>query len=75
MSSDLYYIHAQLEVEQAIAALSMKSNNYVGRFFELFTIPRVRRATIASWTVMLAQQMCGINIIAYALPRPPRTPH
>ena len=31
---------------------------------ELFTIPRVRRATLASFTVMIAQQMCGINIIA-----------
>ena len=35
------------------------------RFIELFTIPRVRRATLASFTVMLAQQMCGINIIAF----------
>lgn len=32
---------------------------------ELFTIPRVRRATLASFVVMLAQQMCGINIIAF----------
>jgi len=30
-----------------------------------FTIPRVRRATQAAGTVMLAQQMCGINIIAF----------
>lgn len=30
--------------------------------FRLFTIPRVRRATIASGVVMLAQQMCGINV-------------
>ncbi|KAI7081587.1 MFS transporter [Hortaea werneckii] len=32
---------------------------------ELFTIPRVRRATQASGIVMVAQQMCGINIIAF----------
>jgi MFS family permease len=32
---------------------------------ELFTIPRVRRASLAAWTVMIAQQMCGINIIAF----------
>jgi len=31
----------------------------------LFTVPRVRRATLASFTVMIAQQMCGINIIAF----------
>jgi MFS family permease len=35
-------------------------SNYFTRFFELFTIPRVRRATLASFTVMIAQQMCGV---------------
>lgn len=58
---DLYYIHAQLLEEAAIIG----KNNYITRFIELFTIPRVRRATLASWTVMIAQQMCGINIIAF----------
>ncbi|KAJ3529202.1 hypothetical protein NMY22_g9097 [Coprinellus aureogranulatus] len=43
----------------------MKKGRYQDRFFELFTIPRVRRATLASWVVMIAQQMCGINIIAF----------
>ncbi|KAI4235958.1 MAG: hypothetical protein L6R40_006326 [Gallowayella cf. fulva] len=58
---DLYYIHAQLTEEADIIGKS----NYVTRFIELFTIPRVRRATLASFVVMLAQQMCGINIIAF----------
>ncbi|OJD40562.1 sugar transporter [Diplodia corticola] len=58
---DLYYVHAQLSVESDIIGKS----NYVTRFIELFTIPRVRRATLASFVVMLAQQMCGINIIAF----------
>ncbi|GAO46983.1 sugar transporter [Saitoella complicata NRRL Y-17804] len=58
---DLYYIHVQLIEEQAIIGKS----NYVTRFIQLFTIPRVRRATLASFTVMIAQQMCGINIIAF----------
>ncbi|MCJ1411395.1 hypothetical protein MMC19_005484 [Ptychographa xylographoides] len=58
---DLYYIHAQLVEEAAIIGTS----NYVTRFIELFTIPRVRRATLASWVVMIAQQMCGINIMAF----------
>jgi hypothetical protein len=58
---DLYFIHAQLVEEAAIIGQS----NYVTRFIELFTIPRVRRATLASFTVMIAQQMCGINIIAF----------
>ncbi|KAI5360081.1 Putative major facilitator, sugar transporter, major facilitator superfamily [Septoria linicola] len=34
-------------------------------FSELFTIPRVRRATLAAYTAMLAQQLCGINIVAF----------
>jgi len=58
---DLYYIHTQLEIEKAIIG----KNNYITRFIQLFTIPRVRRATLASFTVMIAQQMCGINIIAF----------
>ncbi|KAF2243377.1 hypothetical protein BU26DRAFT_570074 [Trematosphaeria pertusa] len=58
---DLYYIHAQLQIEKDIVGKS----NYVSRFLELFTIPRVRRATLASFVVMIAQQMCGINIIAF----------
>lgn len=58
---DLYYIHVQLELEYQY----IKQGNYVKKFIELFSIPRVRRATLASFTVMIAQQMCGINIIAF----------
>lgn len=58
---DLYYVHRQLNEEFAV----LKGSNYFKRFTELFTIPRVRRATLASFVVMIAQQMCGINIIAF----------
>ncbi|KAH8773472.1 hypothetical protein F5883DRAFT_627955 [Diaporthe sp. PMI_573] len=58
---DLYYIHAQLEVEREI----IHGSTYIRRIIELFTIPRLRRATLASFVVMIAQQMCGINIIAF----------
>ncbi|UNI20180.1 hypothetical protein JDV02_006296 [Purpureocillium takamizusanense] len=58
---DLYYIHVQLQVEQEFIG----HGNYIGRFIELFTIPRIRRATLAAFVVMIAQQMCGINIIAF----------
>ncbi|KAI9675417.1 MAG: hypothetical protein M1817_001321 [Caeruleum heppii] len=58
---DLVYIRALLIEEAAIIGKS----NYVTRFIELFTIPRNRRATLASGVVMIAQQMCGINIIAF----------
>ncbi|VUC31002.1 unnamed protein product [Clonostachys rosea] len=61
VARDIYYISAQLDIEQQLTG----KTNYSQRFRQLFTIPRVRRATLASWTVMLAQQMCGINIIAF----------
>ncbi|MCJ1382156.1 hypothetical protein MMC17_005268 [Xylographa soralifera] len=64
---DIYFIHAQLVQEEALieeSGLSVNSNFFT-RFLELFTIPRVRRATQASGIVMIAQQMCGINIIAF----------
>jgi sugar porter (SP) family MFS transporter len=58
---DLYYIHVQLQVEEEY----IERGNIFVRFIELFTIPRIRRATLASFVVMIAQQMCGINIMAF----------
>lgn len=58
---DLNSIHAQLMVERE----AIHGSTYITRFIELFTIPRIRRATLASFVVMIAQQMCGINIIAF----------
>jgi len=64
---DLYYIHAQLIQEDILVEESAVAThgNFFTRFIELFTIPRIRRATQASGIVMIAQQMCGINIIAF----------
>ena len=58
---DLYYIHAQLVYEEQLLEESglSKSNNMLTRVIEIFTVPRLRRATQASGIVMLAQQMCG----------------
>ncbi|KAF1918882.1 D-xylose-proton symporter [Ampelomyces quisqualis] len=64
---DLYYTHALLVQEDVLikeAGLSPKSNFFT-RFVELFTIPRIRRATLAAFVVMISQQLCGINIIAF----------
>ncbi|CAG8214630.1 unnamed protein product [Penicillium salamii] len=64
---DLYRIHAQLEMEKQLineAGFSESDNMFV-RFVELFTVPRLRRAVQASGIVMIAQQMCGINIISF----------
>ncbi|CDS01785.1 hypothetical protein, partial [Sporisorium scitamineum] len=46
---DLYYIHVQLMEESKI----IRGETYVKRFMELFTIPRVRRATVGATVVML----------------------
>ncbi|KAF7307941.1 MFS domain-containing protein [Mycena kentingensis (nom. inval.)] len=55
---DLYYIHVTLEAEKEIA----RGRN---RLVEMFTIPRNRNATLASFIVMFGQQFCGVNVIAY----------
>jgi sugar porter (SP) family MFS transporter len=64
---DLYYAHALLRQEEILIQQSGVSTggNVFTRFVELFTIPRIRRATQASGIVMIGQQMCGINIIAF----------
>jgi hypothetical protein len=58
---ELYYIHAQMVQEEILvqeAGLPVHANMFT-RFVEIFTIPRLRRATQASGIVMIAQQMCG----------------
>ncbi|KAL8727745.1 MAG: hypothetical protein Q9166_005858 [cf. Caloplaca sp. 2 TL-2023] len=74
---DLYYIHAQVQLEELILGIDpdimisegkehySNSGRYANRFIQLFTIPRIRRATLAAFVVMIAQQMCGINIMAF----------
>lgn len=57
---DLYYIHILLEQEKMhIRDAGYTSNNMFSRFLQLFTVPRIRRATWASGIVMISQQMCG----------------
>lgn len=55
---DIYYAHVQLVEEEALKKTSRKYG-MAGRFIELFSVPRIRRATLAASVVMLAQQMCG----------------
>ncbi|KAF9698407.1 hypothetical protein EKO04_003880 [Ascochyta lentis] len=64
---EIYYIHAQMQHEQLLieqSGVAVHANVFT-RIIELFTIPRLRRAVQASGIVMIAQQMCGINIIAF----------
>ncbi|KAF4877176.1 putative polyol transporter 2 [Colletotrichum siamense] len=57
---DLFYASALLEAERETQAIG-KSN----RLKEFFTIRRNRNAMVASQIVMVAQQLCGVNIVAY----------
>jgi len=54
---ELYYIHAQLQQEEILIEESgvATHGNFVTRFIELFTIPRIRRATQASGIVMIGE--------------------
>lgn len=54
---DYYYSYVMFKEEEAIIG----ENNYFSRMKDCFTIPRLRRANYGASTVMLAQQMCGIN--------------
>jgi MFS family permease len=55
---DLYYMRAVLEAESEV----QKGKNLL---WEMVSIPRNRRAMVASGLVMFMQQFCGINVIAY----------
>lgn len=65
---DLYYMHSMLEYERDHIGQAHGPGviGFAQRFGELFTIPRNRRATLASFIVMIAQQLCGSK---------PPTPH
>ena len=58
---DLYLIHAQVRLEDRVLQESgfSKQNTLITRFVELFTVPRLRRATQASGIAMMLQPMCG----------------
>ncbi|KAJ9611716.1 hypothetical protein H2200_004900 [Cladophialophora chaetospira] len=59
---DLFSMYMVFEAEKQLIS---SGGNGFRRFLELFTVPRIRRANLAAGTIMLAQQMCGINIIAF----------
>ena len=54
---DFYYSYVIYLEEQKEA----RGANYFSRLADCFTVPRIRRANYGASTVMLAQQMCGIN--------------
>lgn len=54
---DFYYSFILYEEEKKAA----KGSNYFTRLRDCFTVPRIRRSNYGASTVMIAQQMCGIN--------------
>ncbi|WWC69312.1 uncharacterized protein I206_103250 [Kwoniella pini CBS 10737] len=58
---DYYYSYIIYTEEQ----VAYPGSNYFSRMRDCFTVPRIRRANYGASTVMLAQQMCGINIISF----------
>lgn len=58
---DLFYTYVGVEIERRVN----KGKNFFTKLWELFSIPRNRRATLATWIIMFGQQFCGVNVIAY----------
>lgn len=54
---DYYYSWVCFEDELKVA----RGAGYFRRLADCFTVPRIRRANYGASTVMIAQQMCGIN--------------
>ncbi|KAK2003988.1 hypothetical protein LX36DRAFT_666044 [Colletotrichum falcatum] len=71
---DIYLVHKSLEQEELPSgdASSQSAQGFavtIGGFFrqwkQLFLGPRLRNALISSSTLALAQQLCGINVLAF----------
>ncbi|KAF2420340.1 putative facilitated glucose transporter [Tothia fuscella] len=58
---DYYYSWVIYEEELRLSP----GSTYFSRMKDCFAIPRIRRANYGATTVMIAQQMCGINIISF----------
>ncbi|KZL80871.1 sugar transporter [Colletotrichum incanum] len=58
---DLYYAHRQVIVDKD----AFGGQSLLQRMADLLTVPRLRRATIASSWIVISQQFSGINIMAF----------
>jgi hypothetical protein len=54
---DYYYSYVIYLEELKVAG----GQGYFARLFDCFRVPRIRRGNYGASTVMIAQQMCGIN--------------
>lgn len=55
---DTYYTWVGVQIEKKIN----KNKNLFIQFWELFSVPRNRRASLATWIVMFGQQFCGVRL-------------
>jgi hypothetical protein len=58
---DYYYSYVIYQEELKLGG----GLSYFARMKDCFAVPRIRRANYGASTVMIAQQMCGINIISF----------
>ncbi|KAI4281441.1 MAG: hypothetical protein L6R38_003679 [Xanthoria sp. 2 TBL-2021] len=58
---DYYYSYVIYKEELKLA----RGAGYFARLWDCFAVPRIRRANYGASTVMIGQQMCGINIISF----------
>lgn len=65
-AKDYYYSYILYQEELKLT----QHSNYFTRLRDCFTIPRIRRANYAASTVMIGQQMCGINSESRPYARP-----
>lgn len=57
---DLFLAHCLIELEHESG--EVKGHHFV---WQLFSVPRIARATWASTIVMFGQQFCGVNVITF----------
>ncbi|KAI2464056.1 hypothetical protein F4781DRAFT_92741 [Annulohypoxylon bovei var. microspora] len=74
---DIYLVYKSIQLEEYSDDIDFANqsdgpqgffghaNNYVSQYRQLFTQRRLRNALISSSIVALAQQLCGINILAF----------
>ena len=61
-AKELYATYLQ---RKHYTASANRKTSYLSSITELFTISRIRRATVAAYATMISQQLCGINIVAF----------
>ncbi|KAH6688596.1 proton myo-inositol cotransporter [Plectosphaerella plurivora] len=60
---DIFSADAMLQAENV--ARAMRKKGFFATFGDFFTVRRLRNAMCASEIVMIMQQFCGVNVIAY----------